>query len=176
MTFGALGKPFHELGQKPRRTAQPQPASKPRALRFKMAAPSYEKIKLAVMAAIAELPAQDKWRVPAWGTLPELIVALALIWLKLPFQCQMPENGGRMFLGGSVVDFLVWLGAQVVVVRVQGDFWHSLPGRKQKDLVQWERLHAKGYRVIDLWEGRLYQAWADGRIVEFVREGVYSAV
>lgn len=173
--FGKLGRPLRDLGRQPRApkslTRQPRAG----AVKFKAAAPRYDRIKQQVLEAIARLPVVDRWKIPSGATLPELIVALVLCWLRLPFQAQVVQNGGRLFLGGGVVDFLVQLGGRIVVVRIQGDYWHSLPGRKLKDAVQWDRLHAKGYRVVDLWELAIYQAWVDGTIIQFVRNGIENA-
>lgn len=173
-TWGKLGRPLPQWSKKPRRASRPQTGGT-RGVRFQAPRPRYDLIKIAVLEAIAQLPTNDQRRIPFAATLPEMIVALVLIWLRLPFVTQISEQGGRMFLGGSVVDFLVQLGGRVVVVRVQGDYWHSLPDRKQKDIMQWDRLHFKGYLVADLWEGELYRAWVEGRIKQFVRDGVYNA-
>jgi hypothetical protein len=136
---------------------------------------NYTRIKTEVMAAIAKLPRTQSVQIPASGTLPEQMVALALCWLKLPFQAQRSEDGGRLRLGGSIVDIVVWLGSKPTVCRIQGSYWHSLPDRKMKDAVQLERLRAKGYRVWDAWEQDIYQAWTDGRLKTFVSDGIQGA-
>jgi G:T-mismatch repair DNA endonuclease (very short patch repair protein) len=136
---------------------------------------NYARIKTEVMEAIARLPHTQAVLIRASGTLPEQMVALALCWLKLPFQAQRSEDGGRLRLGGAVVDIVVFLGSTQLVIRVQGDYWHSLPDRKNKDAVQLERLRAKGYRVVDLWENAIYQAWVDGRLKNFVSDALQGA-
>lgn len=136
---------------------------------------NYTRIKTEVMAAIARLPRTLSVQIPPSGTLPEQMVALALCWLKLPFQCQRSEDGGRLRLGGAVVDVVVWLGSKPTIIRVQGEWWHSGADRKTKDAVQLERLRAKGYRVWDAWEGDAYQAWVDGRFKQWVSDGIQSA-
>ena len=162
--------------RKPRRPVGLGDIRKPKQV--KMGLPktlNYTRIKAEVMAAIARLPRTLSVQIPASGTLPEQMVALALCWLKLPFQCQRSENGGRLRLGGAVVDVVVFLGSKPVIIRVQGEWWHSGADRKTKDAVQLERLRAKGYRVWDAWEGECYQAWVDGRLKQWVNDGVQGA-
>lgn len=162
--------------RKPRRPLGLGDIRKPKQV--KMGLPktlNYTRIKAEVMAAIARLPRTLSVQIPASGTLPEQMVALALCWLKLPFQCQRSENGGRLRLGGAVVDVVVFLGSKPVIIRVQGEWWHSGADRKTKDAVQLERLRAKGYRVWDAWEGECYQAWVDGRLKQWVNDGVQGA-
>lgn len=162
--------------RKPRRPLGLGDIRKPKQV--KMGLPktlNYTRIKAEVMAAIARLPRTLSVQIPASGTLPEQMVALALCWLKLPFQCQRSEDGGRLRLGGAVVDFVVWLGSKPTVLRCHGDYWHSLKDRKLKDAVQLERLRAQGYRVADLWEGEIYQAWVDGRLKTFVDDSIQGA-
>ena len=103
------------------------------------------------------------------------MVAWALIKLGFMFQAQQSELGGRLQLGGGVVDFKVFVGAGIVIVRVEGDYWHSLPERILKDAVQYDRLHRLGYRVADLWEGDIYRAWVDGRLTRFVEDAITAA-
>lgn len=167
---------FPALGGKTR-TRKPE-SSRSRAVRYTVPRSlNYARIKKEVLAAIAALGENDRARIPMAGTLPEQMVALALVWLRLFFSVQMNEDGGRLRMGGSVVDFLVMGagGKKGLVIRVQGDYWHSLPDRKLTDAVQWDRLHAMGYRVADLWESDIYRAWVDGRLKQFVADGVAGA-
>lgn len=162
--------------RKPRRPVGLGEIRKPKQV--KMGLPktlNYTRIKAEVMAAIARLPRTLSVQIPPSGTLPEQMVALALCWLKLPFQCQRSEDGGRLRLGGAVVDLIVNAGATIIAIRVMGDYWHSLPDRKMKDAVQLERLRAKRYRVWDVFEHELYQAWVDGRLKTLVSDGVQGA-
>ena len=161
--------------RKPRRPLGLGDIRKPKQV--KMGLPktlNYTRIKAEVMAAIARLPRTLSVQIPASGTLPEQMVALALCWLKLPFQCQRSEDGGRLRLGGPW--WTSWcLGSKPTVLRCHGDYWHSLKDRKLKDAVQLERLRAQGYRVADLWEGEIYQAWVDGRLKSFVDDSIQGA-
>lgn len=135
---------------------------------------NYAEIKAGVYARIAALPAAQQ-QVIGVGTLPEMMVGLALALLGLPAQSQVDELGGRLWIGGGVIDWKVWLGNQIVVVRVQGDYWHSQPDRRTRDLMQLQRLRALGYRVADIWEHELYLAWVENRLKAFVNQKVMNA-
>jgi len=169
-----LGKPLPQLGSSKKQAKPESSRSKQAKLNIQRSV-SYARIEKEVDEAIARLSNEWKRLIPAAATLPERICALVFSWLGWTFQAQQNEDGGRLRIGGSVVDFKVWQGTTIIIVRVQGDYWHSLPDRKLKDLMQWERLHQRGYKVADLWEGALYQAWVDGRIKQFVRDGVMNA-
>lgn len=109
------------------------------------------------------------------GTLPERLVRAWLIKSGLLFQEQQGELGGRLIIGGAIVDFVVWVGDPPgMVIRVQGDYWHSLQPRKAKDRVQYERLIAKGYRVSDLWENDIYRSALDGWFPRYMSGIVYG--
>lgn len=169
-----LGTAFKKIGRRPRKLALP--GDKPKGVKTKITKSlNYERIKGEVMGAVAKLSSDKQAQVPLAGTLPEIMVALALVWLGYMFQWQRSEYGGRLRVGGAVVDFMVYFGGQRVVIRVQGDWWHSQPERKRSDLVQAERLRAKGLRVFDAWEHDIYQAWVDGRLKVFIERGVGNA-
>lgn len=136
---------------------------------------NYARIEEEVLAEIAKLPRDAQAQIPIAGTLPERMIALALVRLGYYFQWQRSEDGGRLRLGGAVVDFLVYIGIKPTIIRVQGDYWHSLPERKLQDEVQWQRLHLKGYRIFDAWESAIFDAWLNGRLTRFVDEGVLNA-
>ena len=130
------------------------------------------------MGAIATLPAHQSNAIPAAGTLPEQMIGLALAWLGyLPgmAQAQMTADGGRLRVGGAVVDWLLFLGAKTVAIRVQGTYWHSLPERKLKDVIQYDRLHKLKYLVCDILENDIYLAWVEGRLKDFVAEKIMEA-
>lgn len=162
-----------QLGK--RRRARSVLRRKPRQVRTRPPY-SYDAIREQVLDAISRLSPLDQARIPTGGTLPELIVAYCLVKAHMEFLAQHPVVGGKLHLGGSVVDFLVRLGSQTVVVRVQGDYWHSLPDRRRKDSVQFDRLKAQRFLVADLWEHDLYQAWASGQAVAMVRRAVENAL
>jgi G:T-mismatch repair DNA endonuclease (very short patch repair protein) len=168
-----LWRPLPQWGSKPRKPAVPKPVSgtarnrPPRRL-------NYTKLKEAVLAQIASLSAAAQAKIPLAGTLPEIMVALALVQIGWQFQCQSPESGARLRLGGSVVDFVVVLGATKVIIRVNGDYWHTLPGAAQRDAMQEARLSSQGYLVVDLWEQALYEAWDNHNLRPFVEQAVLN--
>ena len=171
MTLGSMFKP---LGSKLRRPSAI--GSKPRGVKTNIPkSMNYQRIENEVEAAISLLSRDQQAQIPIAGTLPERMVALALLQLGYFFQCQRPEDGGRLRIGGAVVDFIVYVGGRQTLIRVQGDYWHSLPERRRSDLVQAERLRAKGYRVFDAWEHAIYEAWTNGRLADYVEQGVMNA-
>lgn len=170
-----MGRPLHQLGQGLARPTKPV-FGKPRQL--KMRTPrslNYTKIKQQVLEVIATLSEEKRRLIPVSGTLPEQMAALGLVMAGIPFQTQIQTDGGRLRLGGAVVDFQVFLGAKTVILRVQGDYWHSLPDRKLKDVIQFDRLHKYRYLVADVHEGEMYQAWVDGRLQAYIEQAVMSA-
>jgi G:T-mismatch repair DNA endonuclease (very short patch repair protein) len=179
-TWTSIGKPIGTAlpqwgGDPPHKTPKPT-ARRPRAV--KMRPPrqmDYYQIRAAVLAAIAVLSQSDRARIRMDGTLPEIMIAYALIKLNYPFQMQNNVGGGRLRLGGAVVDFKVWLGGKILVIRCQGQYWHSTKERKWKDTTQLIRLRAMGYRVVDIWEGEIYRAWSEGRFLPFVQQAILSA-
>lgn len=175
MIGGPLGQPFGELGKKPRGPRQPQ-SLRTRSVTFgRRLSVDYMQIKREVGEKLATMTAEKRRQIPATGTLPEIIVAICLVQLGYYFQSQNSELGGRMRLGGGVVDFKVFLGGTVVIVRVQGDYWHGTPDRKRQDAMQYAMLHALGYRVVDIWEGKLYEAWTERRAKTFVDKAILNA-
>lgn len=169
-------RPLPTLG-KPKKQARPPVASNSKQFKIRKSL-NYTRIKGEVMGAIEALPAHQRNAIPAAGTLPEQMIGLALAWLGyLPgmAQAQITADGGRLRVGGAVVDWLLFLGGKTVAIRVQGTFWHSQPDRKLKDIVQYDRLHKMKYLVWDALELDIYQAWVDGRLKEYVTDGIQSA-
>jgi len=175
MTWTTPGKNLPQWGKRAAGFTKPQPA-RSKKVRFKATAVNYQRIKEEVLAAIERLPTAKRRLIPMQGTLPELIAAYALVQIGFLFQAQINTDGGRMRLGGGVVDFKIWLGSRVVIARVMGDYWHSLPSRKLKDAIQFDRLHKYHYRVADMWEHDLYAAWVNGSSITFVRDAVMGAI
>lgn len=172
--FSPLGRP---LGARRRVRLTPPRSVVPRGVRRapRRSLP-YEVVRQQVLAAIEQLPPDERAQIPSAGTLPEIMVAFALLRAHFLFEMQISEDGGRLRLGGAVVDFKVYVGARPVIVRVQGDYWHGLPDRRLKDAVQYERLKAMGYLVADIWESDIYHAWMDGVLVQFVTMAVLQAI
>lgn len=112
------------------------------------------------------------------GSLPERIVWKYLATRGHLFTAQSAAMGGRLTVGGAVVDFLVYdLGARPVAMRVQGDYWHgpARPDQQARDDAQASRLRGQGYVVADLWESDIYQAVRFDRLGAYIREEVGRA-
>lgn len=113
------------------------------------------------------------------GTLPERLVRRYLLDRRIVFQEQHPF-GAPLRLGGAVVDFLLpFVGRPPgVVIRVQGDYWHTLLPRIGRDRLQYEHLRRRGYRVVDAWEHDLRQAGVAGLTVlyRFLDDLIFGAV
>ena len=71
-------------------------------------------------------------------TLPELLLEQELIKYKIPYIKQAPIEGI------ALADFLL---PNKTIVEVDGIFWHSLPGRKEKDNHRDSLLNSKGYKI-----------------------------
>ena len=105
------------------------------------------------------------------GSLPERIVWKWLIDQDYLFEAQRSEFGGRLVLGGAVVDFLVYdIAGRPVALRVMGDYWHGpkFPERQARDDEQFYRLTARGYLVVDLWEKDIYEAVKNDRLTAYI--------
>ena len=111
------------------------------------------------------------------GTLPERIVWKWLDEQGYRYITQGSEFGGRLVMGGAVVDFLVYdMSGLTVALRVQGDYWHgpTFPGRQARDDEQFARLTARGYLVVDLWESDIYEAVLQDRLTAYITREVQS--
>ena len=90
------------------------------------------------------------------GSTPELLVYAWLTEKKIPFDFQSSMFGGRTFRGGAVPDFVLKHLSQVIVVRVQGEYWHARTG--EDDRAEKVRLLGASWqgrriaRVVDVWE------------------------
>jgi hypothetical protein len=106
------------------------------------------------------------------GSLPERIIWKWLEDSGHNYIAQEALMGGRLILGGAVVDFIVYdLARAPVVLRVQGDYWHGPlgPGKAGRDDEQSRRLTERGYIVVDLWESDIYGAARGHRLEQYVR-------
>ena len=97
------------------------------------------------------------------ASLPELVVYDWLSREEYQFTFQGEFGGGRKQKGGAVPDFVVNWGGKGLVLRVQGEYWHTLPGQVEKDYAQ--RLQMMGQYVnglqvtsiVDVWEEPIYR-------------------
>jgi hypothetical protein len=95
------------------------------------------------------------------ATLPELVLLEWLTRKRYKFEFQVWLLGGRIKKNGQVVDTVVDVGTGVIIIEVQGNYFHNRPGMKQRDEAQ--RLALKGLHVwgkkvssvVELWESRL---------------------
>jgi len=110
------------------------------------------------------------------GSLPELVVHDYLTRAGRQFVFQKPFDGGRQMRGGLVADFVVADGGHVVVLLVQGEYWHTQFGAKERDrasMLQYVGQYAFGYRieeVVELWESAIF--WDVRRTVESAMAGI----
>ena len=70
----------------------------------------------------------------------------------------------EMRIGKYSVDF--YLG-QKLCIEVQGEYWHNLPERKERDKRKKKFLESQGYKVLYLWENSLQDAEKD--ILSFIK-------
>ena len=88
------------------------------------------------------------------GTLPERIFFKALLDRGMregiDFTFQSSLQGGRLFLGGMVADFI--LTTRSLIVRIQGRKWHTGFEQERKDDFQRDILEGMGYHVLDLFD------------------------
>ena len=80
----------------------------------------------------------------------ESMVANELNRRQIIWEPQMPLGGGREVKGGQVVDF--YLPLWNLVIRVQGDYWHSLGITNTRDDAQALWLRGHHFQVADIWE------------------------
>lgn len=122
-----------------------------------------------------EDPLEKAAKQGAVGTLPERIIWKWLEDHDHLFDCQSEQGGGRLSVGGAVIDFLVYtLAGQTVAIRVQGDYWHgpAFPERQARDDEQADRLRQWGYIVADLWESDIYEAVINERLDRLIEDAV----
>lgn len=103
-----------------------------------------------------------KQRFPV-GTYPELLTYDWLQRQRLLFEYQVETYGGRGAPGALIPDFVIYEGRGADVWLVQGEYWHTLVGRRQHDEAARLRLLGKlinGVKVngvIELWEDDIYR-------------------
>lgn len=95
------------------------------------------------------------------ATFPELVTIDWLERRKKKWGFQVWAMGGRAIKGGQVLDLIVDAGAHIVVIEVQGNYWHNRPGQKRVDAAQ--RLVLMGIKiwgkpvraVVEVWESKI---------------------
>jgi len=112
------------------------------------------------------------------GSVPEILTYDWLTSRGLRFDYQSPQMGGRLRVGGAVVDFLLHDIAPggLYVWRIMGEYWHSAPEVQGKDEEQRRRLLRERVAgrsvvaVVDLWESDIYDRSPE--IFELAEAGV----
>lgn len=103
-------------------------------------------------------------------TLPEAILYYELEKRKRQFFYQTSLEGGRTELGGMVVDFIIDFGGTGLGVLVNGDFWHSKPEQRMRDLETRIRVIGMEYQgliitdCLEIWESVLMSCMRDEAI------------
>jgi len=93
---------------------------------------------------------------PDWvGTLPEYLVYKELVKIGIEFEYQANQMGGRLSVGGAVVDFLI--PSLNLALQIQGLYWHYQRSSTQKarDAISRASLEGMGLTVIYLDEDDL---------------------
>jgi len=93
-----------------------------------------------------------------YGTLPERIVYKKLSEMLLGthnFTFQRLGGGGRNYIGGFVLDFVVIDRVPNLVIEILGDYWHQAY-EKQADLERQMAVVKEGYLYNEIWESEIY--------------------
>jgi hypothetical protein len=112
------------------------------------------------------------------GTMPELVVMEWLDRRGIKYEFQKWLLGGRVLRGGQVVDFALDLGTSTLILEVQGNYWHTRPGKVQLDEAQKFALLGlsvfgqKVSRVVAVWESRLMDKHKRNHTMEMALAGV----
>jgi len=92
------------------------------------------------------------------ATLPERIVYKKLTQMLQgthKFIFQREELGGRNFIGGFIIDFLVLDKQPYLALEVLGDYWHQAY-EKAADLEREMAVKREGYIYHEIWESEIY--------------------
>lgn len=107
------------------------------------------------------------------GTFPELVTYQWLEQHGIRFFYQFAVLGGREIRGGQVLDFVVDRGYDVLVWEVQGQYWHTRPGKVQADVA--ERMALLGLNILGKKVGGVVEIW-DTRIMDkYKRSPAFTA-
>ena len=96
--------------------------------------------------------------VPAdWlGSKPEYYAWWALRKLGIEFSYQYPRFGGRLLLGGTVIDF--FLPNYNLAINIQSDYWHYRDAEmRASDAMQRVQVESSGTRVIYIQEADILE-------------------
>ena len=98
----------------------------------------------------------------------EIAVVQALEALGLAHECEYRPPGYT-----CVYDVLVYPD---ILIEVQGDYWHTLPGRAEHDAEKAEWACGQGFMLVELWEADIREAMAADAMADFVRSQIQTAV
>lgn len=112
------------------------------------------------------------------GTLPELV---AIDWLQrrqIPFQFQLSVLGGRITRGGQVLDLVVDRGTHVIVIEINGNFFHTKPGKQRLDegqkmaLLSIKILGKRVQAIVEVWENKIQSAHSRNAVMNSALAGI----
>ena len=100
---------------------------------------------------------------PKTGTLANATLPERILYKKLSqmlqgthkFIFQREELGGRNFIGGFIIDFLVLDRQPYLALEVLGDYWHQAY-EKASDLEREMAVKREGYFYHEIWESEIY--------------------
>ena len=63
-----------------------------------------------------------------------------------------------------------------VLIEVQGDYWHNLPGKAEGDAEKAEWARGQGFVLVELWETDIREAMAADTMVDFVKSRIEAGL
>tara|TARA_X000001036_G_scaffold383890_1_gene377566 strand:+ start:1579 stop:2094 length:516 start_codon:yes stop_codon:yes gene_type:complete len=107
-----------------------------------------------------------------YGTLPERIVHKKLTEMMggpHKFAFQRTDLGGRNFIGGFVLDFVITDKQPFLCIEILGDYWHQAY-EKQADLERQMVVQREGYLYHEIWESEIYigDTWLENKLNEIL--------
>ena len=93
-----------------------------------------------------------------YGTLPERIMHKKLTQMMQGthnFIFQRTEGGGRNYIGGFVLDFLITDKLPYLVIEILGNYWHQAY-EQAADLERAMAVKREGYIYHEIWESEIY--------------------
>jgi very-short-patch-repair endonuclease len=107
-----------------------------------------------------ESRATPKSQLGELATLPERIVHKKLVQLlhgSHNFTYQRVDKGGRNFINGFIIDFVVIDRLPLIAIEVLGDYWHKAY-EKAADLERQIAVTRAGYDYFEIWEHDIYKS------------------
>lgn len=132
-----IGKPSSMLGKHHRKESKEKISNSEKGKII--SEETKENIRLAVIKVM-----EEKRGSAFKNTLPERLVKEELELRSIPFVQSKYIKAGRV-----VVDFFI---EPNIVIECDGDYWHNLPGSKEKDADRTYCMKMAGYEVYRFWE------------------------